>query len=367
MRRRLTGPVLAAGLVAVGLTACGGGRSRRAESVPEEALPIAADTIVVPYTGAVVAQWLTGRQWLVVASEHDAAVIARFDSGSVRPVGGPANDRIAKPFAGFTWRDTAYVADWAKRRVTAWSPSGHMVDSIPAPDGTRGILPAARDAAEQLYYEVPPLAGPTGRGNLDSIAIVRSDHARTTFDTVARLAPIDVAEVQRNSGKRYERLVFSGSDFWGVRPDGRLWIARVNGNRVNTVVNGKEVKGEALPDPVYDVKRIDREVFVTSFPEEVRSTVRDLPFALIKPPFDRAFADPSGNVWLRKSRAYGDSLRRYHVVDTSGMLARVFTTVGDGLIVAAGRETVLMVERSREGVRLLEIRVPDRRSGTGDR
>ena len=358
--RRAT--VLALAGLAVGLSAgCGGeSRSRRAESVPEEALPIAADTILVPYAGSPVAAWLDGRRWLVVAAENDAAVIADFETKSVRPVGGPKNDRIAKPFAGFAVADTAYVADWAKRRLTAWGADGKLVDTIPAPAGTRGNLPEARDAAGQLYYEVPPVAGPSGAGNRDSIPIVRSDRAETRFDTLARLAPVQLSEVQRNTGKRYERLVFSGNDWWGVRPDGRLWIARVNQNQVNTVANGKEIKGEDLPDPVYGVQQMDRQAFINSFPEEMRANVSDLPFALVKPPFERAFADPAGNVWLEKSRVYGDSLRRYQVVDTSGMLARVFTAVGNGVIIAAGRGALLMVEQYHDGIRLMEIRVPAR-------
>jgi len=328
--------------------------------VPEEALPIAADTIVVPYAGHPGAAWLDGRRWLVIAAESDVAAIADFATKTVTPVGGPKNDQIAKPFSGFTVGDTAYVADWAKRRITVWGPSGKLLDTIAAPGGTRGILPEGRDAAGQLYYEVPPIAGPVGAGSRDSIPVVRSDPAQTRFDTLARLSPISLAEVERNGGKRFERMVFSGNDWWGVRPDGRLWIARVNQNRVNRIVDGREIKGEELPDPVYEVRQADRDAFINSFPEDVRSNVKGLPFALIKPPFERAFADPAGNVWLEKSRAYGDSLRRYHLVDTTGMLARVFTAVGNGVIIAAGRSTVLMVEPYREGIRLMEIRVPEK-------
>jgi hypothetical protein len=129
-------------------------------------------------------------------------------------------------------------------------------------------------------------------------------------------------------------------------------------NRVNTIARGREIRGEPLPDPVLEVKRIDREAFINSFPEDVRNTLRNLPLAPFKPPFERGFAGPEGSVWLRKARAYGDSVRRYHVVDTSGMLSRVFTTVGDGVIIAAGRGTALMAEQFAEGVRLMEVRLP---------
>src|SRR5207249_4867446 len=116
-----------------------------------------------------------------------------------------------------------------------------------------------------------------------------------------------------------------------------------------------------LPDPVLEVSREDREIFLRSFPEDVRPAVEDLPFALVKPPFERGFAGPDGSVWLRKSRAALDSTRKYHVVDTTGKLVRVFQTVGrwgGGVLIGASPEAVLMAEQYREGVRLMEVRIP---------
>jgi hypothetical protein len=339
-------------------TACGVGSARRAETVPPEALPIAADTIVVPFTQIPEAAWLDGRRWAVVESEHDAAVIADFATRAVTPVGGPKNPEIRKPFGLFTVGDTVFVRDWSTGKLTLWAGGNTLAGSIGAPAATRGILPRARDAAGQYYFEVPPVAGPDGSGNRDSIAVIRADPTMTRFDTVLRLSPISVAEVQRSSGKRFERLVFSGNDWWGVRPDGRLWVARVHANRVNTVANRKERRGEPLPDPVLEVTQPDRDRFIQSFPEEVRNTLQDLPFAPLKPPFERGFSSSDGMVWLRKSRAVRDSVRRYHVVDTTGLLARVFTTQGEAVIIAAGKGSALMAEQFRGGVRLMEIPLP---------
>jgi len=65
----------------------------------------------------------------------------------------------------------------------------------------RRILIAQLDCALSLErrerYEV---AGPDGSGNRDSIAVVRSNSAMTRLDTVARLSPVEIQEVQRNSG-----------------------------------------------------------------------------------------------------------------------------------------------------------------------
>jgi hypothetical protein len=340
------------------LAGCGVDSRRRAETVVPEALPLAADTILAPYGNLPEAAWLEGRRWVVVAADHDAAVVLDFAHRSITPVGGAANHEIKKPFGVFVIQDTAFVRDWSTGKITTWADGTTLTGSIAGPKETRGILPRARDAAGQFYFEVPPIAGPDGSGNKDSISVVRSNAAMTRFDTVARLSPVEIREVQRSSGKRFERIVFSGVDWWGVRPAGSLWIARVHQNRVNAVVNRKEQRGEPLPDPVYDVTQVDRKQFIQSFPEELRNTVEDLPFAAIKPPFDRALDGPDQLVWLRKSRVATDSVRRYHVVDTTGMLARVLTTVGPGAIIAASHEAVLLAEQYSGGVRLMELRIP---------
>jgi hypothetical protein len=324
-------------------------------------LPLAADTVLTPYGEVPEAGWLGGRRWVVVATDHDAAVVVDFATRQVTPIGGPGNQTIKKPFGVFTIGDTALVRDWGTGQLSIWAGGTTLVGTVPGPAQLRGILPRARDAAGQYYFEIPPIAGPDGSGNRDSIALVRSNSGMTTFDTVVKLSPLDIAEVQRSGGKRFERLIFSGNDWWGVWPDGRLWVGRIRGNRVNIVVNGKERRGEALPDPVFEVTRADREQFIQSFPEDIRRTVEDLPFAPIKPPFERGFTSADGLVWLRKSRPGSDSVRRYHLVDSTGTLVRVLTTIGRGVIIAASGQAALEAEQYSGGVRLMELPLPAKR------
>ena len=125
----------------------------------------------------------------------------------------------------FTVGDTIFVGDWGKRRTTVWTAAGRLLDSLPAPGATRGYLPQARDAAGQYYFEVPPLPGRDGSGNRDSAAIVRAPSTLDRFDTVARLSPLELARVTRESMTRFEPRIFGGSDRWGVWPDGTVWIA----------------------------------------------------------------------------------------------------------------------------------------------
>lgn len=343
---------------AMALSACGGGSGRRAETVPVESLPLAADTVVVPWTNIPEAAWLGGRRWVVVGADHDAATFVDFSVRAATPVGGPNNPELVKPFGVFAIADTAAIADWSRGRLTFWTFDGTLRNTLAAPSATRGVLPRARDAAGQYYFEVPPIAGPDGAGLKDSAAIVRADPALTKFDTVARLAPLDIAEITEQRGRRYERLVFSGNDWWGVRPDGRLWIARVRRNEVSVLVGTKERRGERLPDPVLEVTRADREQYFQTFPPDLRAMAEKLQFAPLKPPFERALPGVDGFVWLRKSKMALDSVRRYHLIDTTGSLSRVFTAIGPGVLVAAGRETLLFAEQFKEGIRLMEVRLP---------
>jgi hypothetical protein len=189
--------------------------------------------------------------------------------------------------------------------------------------------------------------------------VVRVDSAFTRTDTIARLAPLDIAEVQGEAGRRFERRVFSGTDQWGVLADGSLWVGRVYDNRVDwRSLEGKWTRGELLPDRVLEVTRYDRELFLRKFPPELRRTAQDLPFAAIKPPFEAGITSPDGDVWLEKSRAPADSSRRYHVVDRAGKLVEEVRMEGPGRILAVAVRSVLIAEPHREGFRLIRVSLP---------
>jgi hypothetical protein len=233
---------------------------------------------------------------------------------------------------------------------------GKLVRAVPSVDAARGALPQARDSAGNFYLELAPRPGPDGSGNRDSAAVIRVSPDLTAFDTVARLAPLDIAEVAAESGRRFERRALSGVDLWGVLPDGSLWVARVYDNRVEwRSPDGEWIRGEPLPDRVLEVTRYDREVFYQKFPPELRSTAEQLPFAAVKPPFEAGHTAPSGHVWLEKSRAPADSSRRYHEVDRRGRLVREVRVPGPGRIVAVGVEMALVAERVRDGTRFIRF------------
>jgi hypothetical protein len=82
-----------------------------------------------------------------------------------------------------------------------------------------------------------------------------------------------------------------------------------------------------------------------------------LSFALIKPPFERAFADRTGRVWLFKSAPALDSVRSFQVADTAGWALSV-TVPSYGTALGVSHGEIVMGEDFPEGVRLLRFRMP---------
>lgn len=266
-------------------------------------LPTSGDTVNTRDSDVTGAAWLGGPRWAVLAAPNETAGIADFSTGDIRQLGQP--DVVRTPTTLFVAQDSLYIGDWSLRRTTLWGPEGRLVRSFPTSDAVRGSLPQSRDSQGRFYADLYPRSGPDGRGNRDSAAILRVNSAFTQADTIARLAPLDIAEVVGDAGRRFERRVFGGLDRWGALPDGSLWVARVYENRVDwRGPDGRWTEGDALPDRVLEVTRYDRELFLQGFPPELRSTAQQLPFAPIKPPFEAAFTGTGGQVWLEKSRAH---------------------------------------------------------------
>ena len=343
-------------LAALLLAGCG----KKAPPAPVVTLGPAHDTVQTALSDVTTGAWLGGTRWAVLAPPDERVMVADFGPHSDAPLNaGGAAKELRNPATLFRAGDTLYIGDWGLRRTSRWTLDGHFAGATPTSDAVRGVLPRARDGEGRYYLEIRPHPGPDGQGNRDSAAVIRSPADFQRADTVAHLAPFDIAEVASEAGRRFERRVFSGVDQWGALPDGALWVGRVYANRVDwRDPSGHWTRGEPLPDRVLEVTRYDRELFVRKFPPELRSTAEQLPFAPVKPPFEAGFTGADGLVWLEKSRAPADSSRRYHVVDRRGRLTEEIRVPGPGRIIAVGGGTALVAEPSRDGVRLLRFDLP---------
>ncbi len=351
---------LALWLAGLGLTASiGCGPTGVQEPPPEEHVGALTDTVLTPFGQVPVAVAMDRDRWLVVAPDWDAAVVVDFSTGTHSPLGGGPGVDYQRPVDVFAAGDSIYLADWGMRRLTAWTRDGNLAGVVPLPARVGALFPKARDGSGWFYFERPLLAGPEGAGLRDSTAVFRARLDSEAVDTVLQLAPPDVLEVTRENRTRLERAIFGGQDRWGVLPSGELWVARLLRNRVTWIrTDGRRITGRGLPDPVWEVTDYDRESFLAQFPPDLRSTASGLPFALVKPPVERAFTGADNNIWLEKTKQGLDSLRRMHVVDSVGNLARVLVIPTKGNIIAVGDSVLLVAEQWREGVRLLRVRTP---------
>jgi hypothetical protein len=335
---------------------------------PVAELSAGPDTASTGYAEIADAEWLGGDRWAVVAPLDVTVGVVSLHARRVAPLGGEGTREIRNPSIVFLARDTLYVGDWGLRRVSLWTRDGRFIRGLPAAASARGALPQARDDAGRWYLELKPAAGPDGSGNRDSALVIVASAGFERLDTAARLAPLDLAEVTGDAGRRFEPRALSGIDHWGVLPDGSLWVARVYENRVDwRGRDGTWVEGDPLPDRVLEVTQYDRELFYRKFPPELRATAEQLPFAAVKPPFEAGFTSPAGTVWLEKSRAPADSSRRYHEVDRAGHLIREIRVPGTGRIVAVGAEQALVAERVTDGTRFIGFPIPaaNTRSASG--
>jgi hypothetical protein len=336
------------------LAACGSGRP----DLPSTTLGPGKDTVSLAQENVTGAAWLGGDRWATLAPADNAVTVVDFASKKGTPLNLTAKKELANPFAVFGSHDSLFVADWGKRRVSVWTPEGRLLGAIPASDALRGALPRERDREGHFYAQLNPSPGPDGSGNRDSAAVVRTTADLSRADTVARLAPLDIAEVSGENGHRFERRIFSGEDRWGLLDDGRLWVARVYQHRVDLrSPDGKWRRGKPLPDRVLEVTRYDRELFVRGFPKELRPTAEQLPFAPVKPPFEQAFSD-GAQIWLERSRAPADSARSYLVVDSTGALLREVRLPGRGRLIAAHGSTLVAAEPAPDGTHLVRYTAP---------
>ncbi|MGH7656792.1 MAG: hypothetical protein ACREL6_01065, partial [Gemmatimonadales bacterium] len=333
------------------------------DSPPPETEPVmlvaAADTIFIPHLEITQAAWIDDDHWVMIAPNEPAVLLADFSEGTATQFG--TADAFQQPFSVFRSGDSLFVGDWARAQLTVWSLDGQLVDSIPASGAVAGHLPRARDGAGRFYVQRNPSPGPDGSGLLDSSWVVRGPADFATVDTVAQLAPRDVVEVSGQAGKRFEPRLLSGSDEWGAALDGSVWVVRVDQNRVEwRSPEGEWNRGPGLPDPVLTVEEGDRQLFLREFPEELRRNATQIPFAIVKPPFTAVVTDPDGELWIRKTAAYLDSTRLVQEVGRDGRLARQFRFPGYGQLMAAGRESILVVETWSQGVRVLRYElIPD--------
>lgn len=201
----------------------------------------------------------------LLAVSGGALVLLDLDSRTVDTVGrngqGPGEyEWVGHPHmkGGRLW-----AVDPMQQRLVSWE-----VDGTPGPLMTFAVTivasPNAADTMGHIYFEQPSTTGFVVSGqeidttrSKDSTWVYRFTPPDTKRDTVARLYEVGW-EALRLPGGGVARLRqdYVSADRWGVLPDGTLWIARGQENRVDRrTSDGTWVVGSARSwEPVSTVE-----------------------------------------------------------------------------------------------------------------
>lgn len=294
-----------------------------------------------------------------------------FASGDATPVGvhadtirenDPAPGMHKLPgyllrFAG----DTVGLVDFAAERTSLWNEQGQFIRLIGGGKvgGTNQAL--AWDWSGHSYKEDlrTVLGGlePGAELGFDSLAVMRIADGDTVADTVARLKLPVWGRGQFGETVKIVSTIFSGRDVFGVLPDGSLWAARANDNRVDwRSPTGEWTRGDERSFAVIAVTQEERDAFL----EKLRVQMMQMgapagielkyPFADTKPPFSSAVASPAGEVWLQRSRAFADSLPVWDVIGRDGKAIRTVQLPRGASVGGFGQDgRVYLILRDSEG------------------
>ena len=257
--------------------------------------------------------------------------------------------------------------------------------STGGPDGGRMMIGAMRnirgtDNRGRLYFAGSPFSA-TG-GTADSVALLRWDRVKPTFDTVGylRLPANSVSRSSPSPGQMTVRMGnnirFTPAETWGVAGDGSIVRIFPSPYRVAWYSDqGKMTSGPVVPYTPLKVTEADKKEVIEAQrrnpgftmvvggpgggarpgapPPNVQAAEPE--FADTKPPYDAGLGlagaallvAPEGEAWVLRTRPAGDKIPTYDVFDRTGTLVKKVSLNPSSRVVGFGKG-VVYVARSDE-------------------
>jgi hypothetical protein len=252
------------------------------------------------------------------------------------PRGAPASHYKFPGWVAHLAGDTVALVDFSAIRTTRWNEKGQALDVMPirmVSGDTPVLLYDTVGHGYKIDYQAILGGGEPGRSvRPDSVPVLRIALKSGAVDTIARLATPEYGEARFGEQVQQAAQVFAPNDYFGVLPDGTIWVARGHENRVDwRSAGGRWSRGQAraytkIPVTQADKTRVLAQVRERGkqfgMPQELSITY---PFAETKPPFDFALGRPDGEVWLQRPRAQEDAALVYDVVNRQGVWQRDVT------------------------------------------
>jgi hypothetical protein len=352
-------------MVAGALAACSGPKTSRVVlDKPEAAFPRTfqqVSNVVELSDGRIALAELHDRSFLVADFTTGDALSIGTHADTIAP-GDPAPGKHKLPgYVLLLAGDTLGLVDFAAERTTLWTPAGEFVSIL----GGRGVggnnQPLAYDARGNGFKEdIRSVLGglEPGRGlEFDSLAVLRIARGDTVADTIARLKLPPWGMGQFGEQQKMVSTIFAPRDLFGVMPDGSLWAARATNNEVDwRSPSGTWTRGPARDYTKVPVPQEEKDAFLERLRNQMAAAGApagielSYPFADVKSPFSAAQTNPAGEVWLQRSRAYGDSVPVWDVVGLKGEALRTVQLPIGATVAGFGRDgRVYLLLRGPDG------------------
>ena len=295
----------------------------------------------------------------LLGSDGSALLLIDFDTGAVDTIGrqgqGPGE------YTSVSWPSVHGGRIWAldpmQQRLLSWELDGTPASVVTFPQ----VIIASANATDTLgniYYEQPSTTGFVVTGqeadstrSQDSTWVYRISPPAPGRDTIARLFEVGWETMRFGGGVARLRLDYITADRWGVLPDGTVWVARGQENRVDRrLPDGNWIIGTPRPWTPVKTTEADKR-FLRGFrgagtaPD---SLVR--PMVETKGPFSDAVASADGEVWLRTHQPAGYTTERYAVFPVSGPSTRTVVMKRDESVVGITESWVYSTLEDESGL-----------------
>ena len=339
---------------------------------------------------------------VLLADRQDKVVqLIDFAAGTVTKVGregnGPGEYALPITLAGLPDGSTL-VHDILNRRFLIigadGKPGGFLeLPRPPAANSGGGNAPVIFGGIQQvrgvdnqgrLYFRGSPFTA-TG-GSADSVPLLRWDRVKPSMDTVGYVKLPPNSASQSGSGGRFtvrigNNIRWTPTENWDVAGDGS--IARVIPSPYHVMwlrERAAPVSGTVVPYTPIKVTDADKQEVIEAQKKNANQGIRisiggggggggggpapniQAPppeFADTKPPFDGAagnsvVATPDGEVWVLRTRVFGDKVPTYDVFDRSGTLVKKVSLNPNSRVVGFGKGTVYVVRTDEDDLQYLQ-------------
>lgn len=268
--------------------------------------------------------------------------------------------------------DSTLMVDLGNGRLAVLAPDGSIVRTHPIAGGEGPALtimmPGAVDGAGRVFFRKMSPPGPDGPP--DSAAVARFDPStERTVDVANVKLPAMTQQTSGGSNARQQvvrPVPLSPQDAWTATSDGRLVVARQNGEAYWLEFFGPDgvTRGPAIAYDPLPVKTADKEAWVASLAGalgvsveaengRVRTTFSrggapevdpdDFQWPATKPAFpERALrVGPGGRFWLERHVSAGEP-RRFDVLDGRGRRLATVRLPADRRLEGFGHDAVYL-------------------------